>query len=133
MTERLQDTDQIFTPVIFDESETEFIMGPVSRIGFHFKEQVPEIPVISEGMKLEVTDEAMAGFVRDCLLYRDARLQGIIDSHHRSVELDYEYGRRRFSMSQHENMRVFIAKSNETMRMSQQLIGRLSVGVARPE
>lgn len=133
MTERFEDTDGVFTPVIFDEAETEFIMNPVGHFGRHFRDRVSEVPTATEGMKLEVADEAMARFVRDCLLYRDEGLVRIIDSYHRGVELEREYGRRRFWRSNHENMRIFITKSEDKMRMSQQLIGRLGLGGAGSE
>lgn len=125
MTERLGNMDQAFNPVIFDEDETEFIMRPVSEVGYHFKHLVAEAPVLTEGEKLEVADEAMAGFVTSCLSYWIGLSERRIAAHHRASELDQEYTRRRLSLTQQQNVRRDIERSTAIIERTQVLISRL--------
>lgn len=126
MSEQLKNSHrEDFAPVIFDEADTEFILKPVSEVGHHFKDQVSEVPVYTEGMKLEVTDEATAGFIHDCLVYRDDWLKRIITAHRRTVELNQKYSRQRLTVGQHENMRAFIAAANTKMEKRQRILQKL--------
>lgn len=129
MTEHLDTTDQVFIPVIFNEDETEFIMRPVSEIGYHFKYQVTDVPVLAEGQKLEVSDEAMAGFVTNCLSYWSGLSERIIAAHHKAQDLDQKYNRRRLSLAQHENVRKSIERSTMTINRAAELMGRLSLAM----
>lgn len=134
MSEHVQGTLDIgFIPAIFDENETDFIMQSIGIAGYRYKDQVDTVPTVSEGEKLEVQSEEMAGFVVNCLVRRAELADKLLAQHRRGYELVNEHIRRMPSREHQTNIRNSMERCQQVAELSGQLISRLNFSATEVE
>lgn len=122
-----QSINPAFIPVIFDENDSDFIMNSIQRFGNKHKDQVDVVPETLEHPKFEVTDEAMAGFVRSCLLTWSDWSERLMIAHDKAAAWRYEYGRPPLSLKHQMNVRNSIAEATHISETAKQLVERLTL------
>lgn len=100
-----------FVPVVFDQDDTEFVMQAISISGFRYKERVEVLPAVGDGEKLEITNDATAGFVKACLMRRLELSENLIAAHRRGLERIQEYGLPVPGVGQQQRIRDSIERS----------------------